>query len=307
MQQETLTKEKEDQISLVQNLKVFEILEKTNLNWSVRKEDLITTTGLLTPNSGIFRNDNNEWLGTTSKKYEPFQNASMVETIVEASEHIGLEITRGGSLSKGKLVYLQMELKEEFIGNSAVKRYVTTLNSHNGKHSVAFGSTNQVVLCQNTYFKVYQELQKFRHNSSAMEKLKIAINELTNTIQEDVILMETFKLMDSVKVTDKAVEDLIQSCFGIDINNAPENKRNLEKYNNIIKCVDAELELEGRSMWGLFNSVTRYTNHYGSLNSKSKDKEEYVMKGAGYETNVLAYNNIVKFIEENTKETIPTK
>jgi hypothetical protein len=293
--------------NLKNNLKVFEILEKTNLNWSVRKEDLITTTGLLTPNSGIFRNDNNEWLGTTSKKYEPFQNASMVETIVQASEHIGLEITRGGSLSKGKLVYLQMELKEEFIGNSAVKRYVTTLNSHNGKHSVAFGSTNQVVLCQNTYFKVYQELQKFRHNSSAMEKLKIAINELTNTIQEDVILMETFKLMDSVKVTDKAVEDLIQSCFGIDINNAPENKRNLEKYNNIIKCVDAELELEGRSMWGLFNSVTRYTNHYGSLNSKSKDKEEYVMKGAGYETNVLAYNNIVKFIEENTKETIPTK
>lgn len=293
--------------NLKNNLKVFEILEKTNLNWSVRKEDLITTTGLHTPNSGIFRNDNNEWLGTTSKKYEPFQNSSMVEIIVEASEHIGLEITRGGSLSKGKLVYLQMELKEEFIGNSAVKRYVTTLNSHNGKHSVAFGSTNEVVICQNTYFKVYQELQKFRHNSSVHEKLKIAINELTNTIQEDVILMETFKLMDSIKVTDKAIEDLVKSCFGIDINNAPENKRGLEKHKSIVECLDTELELEGRTMWGLFNGVTRYTNHYASQNSKSKDKEEYVMKGAGYETNVLAYDNIVKFIEENTKEIIPTK
>jgi phage/plasmid-like protein (TIGR03299 family) len=289
--------------NLGNNIKTFDILEKTGLNWSVRKEDLITTTGLHTPNSGIFRNDNNEWLGTTSKKYEPFQNADMVQIIVEASEHIGLEVSKGGSLSKGKLVYLQMELKEEFIGNSSVKRYVTTLNSHNGRHSVAFGSTNQVVLCQNTYFKVYNELQKFRHNSSVQEKLRIAINELTNTIQEDVILMETFKLMDSVKVSDKAIEDLIESCFGIDINNAPENKRKLNKYNSLVECLDAELELEGRTMWGLFNSVTRYTNHY----SNSKDKEEYVMKGAGYETNVLAYNNIVKFIEENTKETIPTK
>ena len=75
MQHELATQENE--ISVEQGLKVLEILEATNLNWSVRKEDLMSSSGLITPNSGIYRNDTNEWLGTTSKKYIPYQNVQI--------------------------------------------------------------------------------------------------------------------------------------------------------------------------------------------------------------------------------------
>jgi hypothetical protein len=307
MQQETLSQEKQDQISLVQGLKVFEILESTNLNWSVRKEDLISVSGLETPNSGIYRNDTNEWLGTTSKKYTPYQNAELVTTIVEASEHIGLEIAKGGILSKGKLVYVQMELKEEFIGNSQIKRYITALNSHNGTSSIGFGSSNEVVVCQNSFFKIYKELAKFRHTQSASEKIKLAVMELKNTIMEDINLMNTFKLMDSVSLTDHAVHDLIKSCFGIDIDKKEDlKKRTTNKLDLITEAINIELDLEGKTMWGLFNGVTRYTNHYASKNSPTKTKEDYIMNGIGYNVNLNAYDTILGWIESNTKETIPT-
>lgn len=305
MQQELATQTNE--ISIDQKLKVLEILEETNLNWSVRKEDLITASGLVTPNSGVFRNDTNEWLGTVSKKYTPYQNADLVTTIVEASEHIGLQIKKGGVLSNGKLVYVQMELKEEFIGKSPIKRYITALNSHNGTSSIGFGSSNEVVICQNSFFKIYKELQKFRHTQSASEKIKLAVMELKNTIMEDINLMNTFKLMDSISVTDKAVHDLIQSCFGIDIDKKEEHKtRTSNRLDMINEAINIELDLEGKTMWGLFNGITRYTNHYANKNSQTKTKEDYIMNGVGYNININAYDTILGWIEQNTQETIPT-
>jgi len=302
--QELIDVTENQNLSIEKNMKVFSILEETGLNWSVRKEDLITQTGLQTPNSGIYRNDTNEWLGTTSKKYTPYQNAELVTTIVEASEDIGLKIKKGGTLSNGKLVYVQMELKEEFIGASEVKRYITALNSHNGTSSIGFGSSNEVVICQNSFFKIYKEMQKFRHTQSAGEKVKLAVMELKNTIMEDINLMNTFKLMDSIKVEDKAVHDLIKSCFGIDIDK-DHKKRTANKLELINNAIDIEFELEGRTMWGLFNGVTRYTNHYASKNTQ-KSKEDYIMNGAGYNVNINAYDTILGWIEQNTKETIPT-
>ena len=303
MQQAIATPSKE--ISLEQGLKVLEVLEATNLNWSVRKEDLVSVSGLETPNSGIYRNDTNEWLGTTSKKYTPYQNAELVTTIVEASEHIGLEIAKGGILSKGKLVYVQMELKEEFIGKSAIKRYITALNSHNGSSSIGFGSSNEVVVCQNSFFKIYKELAKFRHTATASEKIKLAVMELKNTIMEDINLMNTFKLMDSINVTDQAVHDLIKSCFGIDIDKE-QKTRTSNRLDLINEAINIELDLEGKTMWGLFNGVTRYTNHYASKNSPTKTKEDYIMNGLGYNININAYDTILGWIESNTNETIPT-
>ena len=108
--------------------KVFEILEATGLNWTVNQIPLISKSedaklnNLATNSSGIFRNDNGSWLGTVSEKYTPYQNHQLAETIVMASEGFGLDVNRGGTLGGGRKVYLQTELKTEFIGKSDVKR-----------------------------------------------------------------------------------------------------------------------------------------------------------------------------------------
>ena len=305
LQQPLFQIESTPQISDETKLKVFEILEKTNLNWSVRKEDLITASGLQTPNAGVFRNDTNEWLGTVSKKYTPYQNDDLITTIVEASSYIGLNIEKGGTINNGKKVYVQLSLPDEYIGNSSVKRYITGLNSHNGLSSIAFGSTNTVMACQNTFLKVYSELQKFRHTSTASEKVKAAVMEMKNTIMQDNNLMETFKLMSSIDLKDEAISNVMLNCFGVDLdsNQSKVSSRKVKTIETISKSIETEIQLEGKTLWGLFNGITRFTNHHATTPEKSND---YIMNGQGYLTNLKGYNTIMDWITKNTKEEVAT-
>jgi phage/plasmid-like protein (TIGR03299 family) len=289
--------------------KVLETLEQTGLNWTVKQLPLTTTTVndagesilLETPSAGIFRSDTNAWLGTTSKKYAPFQNYEMAETIVKASDGLGMDVTRGGELNGGKRVFLQTELKSEYIGKSDVKRYITALNSHNGTSSIGFGSSNTVVVCQNTFYKAYKDVNKFRHTPNAKERIEFAMQDLRKAIQLDEQLMQTFKIMSEQPIKEEVVSNVMKLCFDIDINrNRSDLKpRELKEEFLINQAISTEMQLEGATLWGLFNGVTRYTNHVA--NGK-KDKEEYVMVGAGYNTNLTAYDTILAWVNQNTNE-----
>ena len=71
----------------------------------------------------------------------------------------------------------------------------------------------------------------------------------------------------------------------------------LEKVNT---ARSTEIDLEGATLWGLFNGITRYTNHC----SNTKNKEEYIMTGGGYQTNLVAYETIMEWIDQNTAQEV---
>lgn len=62
-----------------------------------------------------------------------------------------------------------------------------------------------------------------------------------------------------------------------------------------------EIKLEGKTLWGLFNAVTRYTNHESAPKEVVK-KTEYLMTGTGYQLSNLAYNDIMQWVEKNSFE-----
>jgi len=288
---------------------VFEVLEATGLNWTVNAVPLISKSenpklnGLVTENRGIFRNDTGGWLGTVKNQYVPYQNHELAETIVEASNSIGLDVVRGGDLKGGKLVYLQTELKEEFIGKSPIKRFITAVNSHNGSTAIGFGSSNTVVVCQNTFYKAYKDIAKFRHTTNAAERIKMAIWDLRQAIEKDEKLMHNFKVMAEQPLKDEVVARVLKACFKIDLDakEADVAKATIKKLEKVNKAVSMEMDLEGKTLWGLFNGVTRYTNH---MATSEKNKQEYVMSGAGYNTNLVAYETIMEWIEANTAELV---
>jgi hypothetical protein len=281
-------------------------LTELNLNWSVRKEPLFTANGIQSGSTGIFRNDNDAWLGTVSSKYTPYQNEDMVRTIIEASSYLGLEAVNGGCLNGGKRVFIQLELPEAKVGKSDVKRYITALNSHNGLNSVAFGSSNTVMACQNKFLKVYQEVPKFRHHSNTVEQIKQAVTDIQKTAMQDIKLMQAFQLMESVGIADEMREKVYLHCFGLDLNDIGSIEKNTRK-NKVLTLVNEALEVEkslaGDSAWGLFNAVTRYTNHDKALRANTS-REDYLMNGQGYTTNNIAFNIITEWIESNTKQSV---
>lgn len=268
----------------------FELLEKTASNWTVNKLPLVSQEGLPTESFGIFRNDNNLWLGTIGKQYEPIQNFEIAETLIATTDEIS-NSHKGGLLNKGKKVFYQTEINPVAIDKDEVKRYLTILNSHDGSSSIGFGFSNTVVVCQNTFYKAMKDVQKLRHTTSAKERLEIARKQVREILLAENDVIETYKRMADKKVTNNAIKMVVADLFDFkpeDFEN-PVEDFSTRKVNDIAKfkeIMDAEFASHGETLWGLFNAVTWKTNH---VDSKRSNQLENVMVGSGYKKNNSAF------------------
>ena len=286
--------------------KVFNILESTGTNWTAEKKQLISIDGNATESFGVFRSDDGQWLGTVKDRYKPMQNATLVELLVEAAGTLDLNLTSGGIFKNGSRVFYQLGLSDEYIGKSFVKRNITALNSHDGSTSIAFGSSNTVVACSNSFFRVHREkgnMEKVKHTISAHERVREMAYNIRFAIENDVKMMETFKRMADVQLRDEMVEKLVSKLFKVDVNKDTKDVGTRTK-NNIITFADnlqTEINLEGRTIWGLFNAVTRYTNHHAAPKNDLA-KSEYLMLGTGADLSNLAFNELAAYIENNSTQ-----
>lgn len=285
-----------------ENYEVNRILKMTKLDWEVRKEDLIAMpSNLETPCAGLIKDDTDTYLGVVSKRYEVYQNRELVDTIMEAAKNFNLEIVKGGYLYDGERVYLQLELPNIYVGNSEVRRYITAMNSHNGKGSVVFGATNEILNMTETgieskkFFQIFKEMDKFRHTSSVHSRVNNAIKGLFGSITEEnqtTILMEK---MSKVKVKDEVLREIMFKCYKIDLNKSiselPTRTQNRIKQASSI--LEGEIKKQDGSMWGLFQGVLKNTE----LNSPKKNTiDDNVYAGSGRAINMKAFNVIKNYI-----------
>lgn len=285
--------------------KTFNVLEQTKTNFSVKKVELVSIEGHKTESFGVFRTDNGSCLGTVKGRYLPMQNANLVELLLQATETLNLDVTNGGTLKGGARVFYQIGLTDEFIGNSSVKRNITALNTHDGTGSIGFGSTNTVVICQNTFFKAYKDnaMQKVRHTTNSAERLNQLVLELKQQLSNDEQLMTTFKRMADVQLKDEMVERVIKKLFAVNPNQNTD-EISTRKKNQVVAFADSlktEMSLEGNTVWGLFNAVTRYTNHVASPKDEQR-KTDYLMNGQGAVLSNLAFNELLNFVNLNSTE-----
>jgi hypothetical protein len=286
---------------------VLDIMNRYKLNWDVKKIPLFTNEeggSLQTGSYGIFRSDNNAWLSTQGKNYVPLQNFDLVSSVITASQNIrefNLDEVHAGQLSQGRKIYVQLPMEDEEIGNSKVNRWITALNSHDGSSCVAFGSQQTVVICQNTFYMAYKNLTHVRHNMNAKDKLMAMANDLNNSLMEDKLLTEQFKRWVDMPVTPIQIEMVKKSIVSLTEEKEGE-KISMRKQNQLIKidrAIEQEFSLEGENLWGLFNGVTRYTNHNMS-SSKTRDEiKESLMVGQGARINKGAFNQIQAFANFN--------
>ena len=284
--------------------RTFEVLQETGLNWSVAKKPLVSEDGLPTESYGIFRNDSNQWLGTAGERYTPYQNHQLVERMVELTDTAGIPITKGGSLQGGKKIYLQAELEQERVGASNIRRYITAMNSHDGSTSIAFGVANQVIICSNGFYRTLKEMKsKHRHTRNAESSIDVSISQLQNAISEEFNLIQTYKAFDATKITDEAVDRTIRAMFNVSLDEKSENvsTRKTNQLQSFSDSLVTEINTHGKTLWSLFNAVTRYTNHV-SAPSDEDAKKTYLMVGGGYKLSNVGYNEVLKMVDANTLE-----
>ena len=282
--------------------KVFQVLEATGLNWTVNKKELVSVDGLTTKSYGMFRNDNDKWLGTVGNRYEPYQNHNLVSNMVEITNEVGLDVSRGGTLGDGKKVYLQASLPEDVVGNSGIKRWLTTTNSHDGTSAITLGYSNMVIACSNSFHAASKGSNRFRHTINADSNIQDNVKQIQFTLANEMQLIETFKAMQATDIRDEAVDKTVRSMFSISLDSNQDDistrKRNqVETFSNNLVT---EINTHGKTMWSLFNAVTRYTNHEQNFQDDDA-KNNYLMNGGGFSISNTAYNEIMKFVDANTE------
>jgi hypothetical protein len=237
----------------------------------------------------------------------PLQNFDLVSSAVIASASIkdfNIDNAKGGLLKQGRKVFIQIPINDEEVGNSKIKRWITALNSHDGSSCVAFGSQQTVVICENTFYKAYRNLNHVRHNLNAKEKLFAMAEDLQKSLYEDALLIEQFKRWSDIKVEPRHIEQMVNAMVLVANENQEGNDDNFStrKKNQIIslnKSIEMEFSLEGENLWGLFNGATRYTNHVMNRGKSDAEKKESLMIGGGARLNQAAFNKVSLISNQN--------
>lgn len=275
----------------------FDVLENTNLNWSVKKEPLFTKDGKGTNSFGLYRNDNQKWMGTVGSQYAPYQNHQLVSSVVEIANELGLPIDKGGAYKEGRKVFLQIKLDSSTVGSSNVNRWLTATNSHDGTSSITLGYSNTVVVCDNQFHRIAKNSNRFRHTVSAGSRVKENVDQVKVFLEQEQGLIDNFQLLQSKDMNDESINSTVESLFGfaLDAKREDVSTQKMNQVKAFSESLKVEVGTHGKTLWSLFNAVTRYTNHHSAPKDSPDGKKNYLMAGTGYKMNNKAYDNLMSF------------
>jgi hypothetical protein len=266
--------------------RVEEILNQSNLNWTVKREKVTTESGIELPGFiALVREDNNEPLSIRKEGYYPYQNQELIELLDKVSGQTGLELRGGGSFGGGKKVYIQLKSNDLKLGTDRVEGYLTGINSFDGSTSLAFGPSNITISCQNKFFASFRELEsKVRHTKNMSVRVDEICRRLESVLIEEKKVFDNIVRLSETKFDDVIKESITRHLFNID-KNVDLNKiddlsgvtRN--KLSRFYVDLDGELKDKGGdNMWALFSGVTKFTTH--SLTKDTQRNTENKMFGA---------------------------
>lgn len=300
--------------------RALEILDKYDLNWSTEKQRYEVPEGYEYPDAfGMYAlncgkgGSQHKWLGSVGADYTPIQNSEMVELSILMFEQAGLT----GEINAGHLgyskVFLQSKLTNLKVGSDTLRRWITLLD-YKSNGGFAIGTTNQVVVCENTFHAAFGDVGiRLKHTASVKDRIKEHAVNLVNAINSEKRLVEEFKKFHAFEInmndepTRELIEGLVKNSMNLDISLADDkayhdslermSTRSQNKARSIMRALDKSVKQHGNTGWGLFNGITYMTNHVLPYDRNGKlkgDLFDYLSDGTGFNVNRKAYQFLKK-------------
>lgn len=285
-------------------------IKHANIAWKVRKDPIYHKVGdsfiEVKDNFSIVREDKNIALGVVGSRYEPVQNTdlfSFFDPIVEREEAI---YETGGILKEGKVVWLLAKLPDYLsINNSKedlLKKYILLIASHDGTKPVIAKITPIRVVCNNTLTAALKDKQsevRIRHTKSANEKLQEAHRILAITNDYHVELQQIFNEMANTKINTKKFDSYLESVFKVD-----DSKDISTRTQNQILSVKELFEVGAGSklstakgtLWGAYNAVTEYADHYKLKNYEADSRADNIWFGSSASLKQNAFERALEIV-----------
>ena len=259
----------------------IEVLEKTGLNWSVRKEELTTKSGIIVPNKvALVRDDTNEILSVMGDGYQEYQNSELLELLYRINQSTGLDVCNGGDFGGGQKVWFQFKTNDLRLGDDKVEGYVTGCNSYDGSSSLAFGHSTFTISCLNSFFSANKQLDsKIRHSANLKPRVEKILCGIDQLLLEEKKTFETIKLLSETPMKENLKDMIIATVF--DLPEVKDAKELSTRKKNQIELFELdwnkEINQKNSTLWGCLSSVTRFTTH--SINKNQDRRRELKMFG----------------------------
>ena len=266
-----------------------EAIQAAHLDFTVEKFRLKTTPNDLSVEShfATVRTDTMEVLGVVGSRYEPIQNKyafTTFDALVSEGEAI---YHTAGALGKGERIWILAKLPDyiRVNGNDLVEKYLLLVNSHDGSSTVRVKLTPIRVVCENTLSLALSGAEQevhIRHTLNAKEKLREAHEILGLTNKLYMQLEAIFNRMSETMVRGRTLTDYIEAVFP----NRPESRDNSWMTKVRYKIVElAEsgqgAELTKGTLWGAYNAVTEYVDHYRGAKADETQRLKSMWFGSG--------------------------
>ena len=264
---------------MTQTNRIQDVLNQTDLNWTVREESLTTQSGIIIPKQkAIVREDTNKVLSIHGEGYYPYQNHQLIELLDKVSQQSGLEIHRGGSFGDGQKVFIQLKSNDLKLGDDKIEGYITGINSFDGTTSLAFGPSNVTISCQNTFFGAFRSMDtKVRHTKNMVMRVDDICRGLEKVVEEETKMFEDIKMLSETRMTKESEDWVTRTLFNImrDVDLNDEESVSTVTRNKLSRFeidLNGELKEKGGNLWGLFSGVTKYTTHSMKKDDNSENK-----------------------------------
>ena len=265
---------------MTQTNRIQDVLNQTDLNWTVREESLTTESGIIIPKQkAIVREDTNKVLSIHGEGYYPYQNHQLIELLDKVSQQSGLEIHRGGSFGDGQKVFIQLKSNDLKLGDDRIEGYITGINSFDGTTSLAFGPSNITISCQNTFFGAFRSMDtKVRHTKNMVMRVDDICRGLEKVVEEETKMFEDIKMLSETRMTKESEDWVTRTLFNImrDVDLNDEDSISSVTRNKLSRFevdLNGELKEKGGNLWGLFSGVTKYTTHSMNKGDETKNME----------------------------------
>jgi len=264
-------------------------------DWNVRKEALITESGLVVPsNFATVRTEMSDQgvatvpMGVVGDRYEPVQNEDAFSVLQSLAD--GATWETAGAIGNGALVFGSLAFERETVldpngVSDVVKHYALCVNGHDGKTPFTFRSTPVRVVCQNTLNVAMGQCSnvvKVRHTATATDRAKVA----AELWRQENAYMDAFdreaKALFEKKVTDRQFSALLDRMMPMPKDTTKgaatrqENRRGL-----VTQAWKGEPNAGIRgTAWGAWNALTE-ANQWGREVRGQGDG--FALAGAGFD------------------------
>jgi hypothetical protein len=276
------------------------------LNWGVSMvQEIHPITQAKLPYWATMRSDSQEILKTgLSKNYVPIQNSEIIKLAESLSKDFDIKTEKVEVLNGGKKIILQVTSGIAEIGHSlkngqkdTIALRTTFLHDNTGSGSLFYTPSPFRLLCLNQLAVISNLASRYiadvttrsiRHTQAGQFQLSEILNTANSIYQNGIETVNLYNKMAETKVNDFDIKEIVESM----VKKMDYDLQVQQEIERLIFEADSGLT-DPNSLWGVYNGVTRFHDHFGGRNNPSTNS---LVFGAIAKKNTLALDTILNYM-----------